>query len=129
MTVAAVAVWTQRIRELANLFQHHRKNYHQMRYARDQRQDVAVLLEKMQAVCGVAHVVANPACSPHHVIFSSDSHTFHTHPPPRSKLELMFNRRRRLLTYLRKNDFEAYCFVVQKLGLKDVYAEIVSGPR
>lgn len=41
----------------------------------------------------------------------------------------MFNRRRRLLTYLRKNDFEAYCFVVQKLGLKDVYAEIVSGPR
>ncbi len=41
-------------------------------------------------------------------------------------MEFMFNRRRRMLTYLRKADFESYSYVIHKLGLKDVYAEIVS---
>ena len=39
----------------------------------------------------------------------------------------MFNRRRRMLMYMRREDFASYCYVLHKLGLKDVYTEIVSG--
>ena len=28
--------------------------------------------------------------------------------------------------YMRRKDFASYCYVIHKLGLKDVYAEIVS---
>ena len=38
----------------------------------------------------------------------------------------MFNRRRRMLMYMRREDFASYCYVLHKLGLKDVYTEIVS---
>ncbi len=37
----------------------------------------------------------------------------------------MLNQRRRLLAYLRRSNFERYCFVLHKLGLKDVYAKQV----
>jgi hypothetical protein len=39
----------------------------------------------------------------------------------------MLNRRRKLLAYLRRDNFERYCFVLHKLGLKDVYAKQVRG--
>ncbi|KAG1674925.1 hypothetical protein FOA52_014718 [Chlamydomonas sp. UWO 241] len=45
------------------------------------------------------------------------------------EMELMFHRRRRLLSYLRASDFEAYCYCVAKLGLRDVYAEIRADDR
>lgn len=40
-------------------------------------------------------------------------------------MELIFNRRRRLLMYLRRNNFDSYCYVLHKLGLKDIYTHIV----
>ncbi|GAX75854.1 hypothetical protein CEUSTIGMA_g3297.t1 [Chlamydomonas eustigma] len=66
-----VALWTQRIRDLAHNFQSHRKNVHRMR-----------------------------------------------------DMELMFNQRRKMLIYLRKKDFKAYCLVLHKLGLKDVFTDV-----
>ncbi|KAG2487697.1 hypothetical protein HYH03_013696 [Edaphochlamys debaryana] len=37
------------------------------------------------------------------------------------QLELMSNQRRRMLIWLRRADFEAYSYTIQKLGLKDIY--------
>ncbi|KIY98254.1 hypothetical protein MNEG_9709 [Monoraphidium neglectum] len=31
----------------------------------------------------------------------------------------MLNQRRALLVYLRRTDFESFCYVIHKLGLKD----------
>ena len=35
------------------------------------------------------------------------------------------NRRRRMLSWLRRYDFPAYCYVIHKLGLKDIYMDAV----
>jgi hypothetical protein len=43
----------------------------------------------------------------------------------RSELEQTANRRRRMLTWLRKSDFEAYSYTITKLGLRDVYSPAV----
>lgn len=31
----------------------------------------------------------------------------------------MLNQRRALLSYLRRSDFESFCYVIHKLGLRD----------
>jgi ribosomal protein S15P/S13E len=43
----------------------------------------------------------------------------------RRKLAAMINRRRRMLMYMRRKDFPAYCYAIRKLGLKDMYTETV----
>jgi ribosomal protein S15P/S13E len=37
----------------------------------------------------------------------------------------MLNQRRKLLAYLRRDNFPRYAFVLHKLGLKDTYAKQV----
>ncbi|GAX75851.1 hypothetical protein CEUSTIGMA_g3294.t1 [Chlamydomonas eustigma] len=69
--VGAVALWTQRIRDLAYNFQSYRSTVHRM-----------------------------------------------------SDMELLFNQRRDMLIYLRKKDFKAYCLLLHKLGLKDVFTDV-----
>eukprot|EP00252_Welwitschia_mirabilis_P009452 TRINITY_DN22033_c0_g1_i1.p1 TRINITY_DN22033_c0_g1~~TRINITY_DN22033_c0_g1_i1.p1 ORF type:complete len:428 (-),score=58.37 TRINITY_DN22033_c0_g1_i1:362-1645(-) len=49
------------------------------------------------------------------VLHKKDKHS-------RRGLELMAQRRRKLLKYLRRTDWESYCFVLYKLGLKDTLA-------
>ncbi|KXZ50603.1 hypothetical protein GPECTOR_15g286 [Gonium pectorale] len=41
--------------------------------------------------------------------------------PAMRELEMMVNRRQRMLTWLRRADFEAYSYTITKLGLKDIY--------
>lgn len=41
-------------------------------------------------------------------------------------LQGMLNQRRKLLSYLRRDNFSRYAFVIHKLGLKDTYAKQVS---
>ena len=43
----------------------------------------------------------------------------------RRGLEMVLARRRKLLTYLRGNDFDAYALLLTRLGLKDNYAKEV----
>ena len=40
------------------------------------------------------------------------------------RFEMIVNRRRRLLIYLREHDFMAYSRVIRKLGLNDVFGDI-----
>lgn len=49
---------------------------------------------------------------------------FHT----RRGLEAVLARRRKLLTYLRKDDFDTYANLLTRLGLKDNYEKQVSHP-
>lgn len=42
-----------------------------------------------------------------------------------SGLRAVLNRRRKLLSYLRRSNFPRYAFVIHSLGLKDVYAKQV----
>lgn len=35
------------------------------------------------------------------------------------------NQRRRMLTWLRRADFESYAYVISKLGLQDIYTSVV----
>ncbi|KAI8465376.1 MAG: hypothetical protein J3K34DRAFT_437277 [Monoraphidium minutum] len=47
---------------------------------------------------------------------------FRTHRKDHSSmrgLQAMLNQRRALLSYLRRSDFEAFCFVLHRLGLRD----------
>ena len=39
----------------------------------------------------------------------------------------MLNRRRKLLQYLRRSDFDSYTVLLVRLGLKDNYAKEVKG--
>ena len=39
----------------------------------------------------------------------------------------MVNQRRRMLMYMRRQDFPAYCYTLRKLGLRDIYTETVRG--
>lgn len=41
-------------------------------------------------------------------------------------LQGYLNQRRKLLSYLRRDKFDRYAFVIHKLGLKDTYAKQVS---
>jgi hypothetical protein len=42
----------------------------------------------------------------------------------------MLNQRRALLSYLRRSDFEAFCYVIHRLGLRDNnYAKQVRARR
>jgi len=41
----------------------------------------------------------------------------------RKGLQGLLNQRRALLSYLRRDNFERYCFALHKLGLKDNYAK------
>lgn len=41
------------------------------------------------------------------------------------QLEIMTNQRRRMLTWLRQADFEAYSYALAKLGLQDIYTPVV----
>jgi hypothetical protein len=42
-------------------------------------------------------------------------------------LQAYLNQRRKLLSYLRQDNFPRYAYVIHKLGLKDTYARQVSG--
>lgn len=44
-------------------------------------------------------------------------------------LQGLLNQRRKLLSYLRRDNFPRYAFVIYKLGLKDTYAKQVSRGR
>jgi len=46
----------------------------------------------------------------------------------RRGLEMVLARRRKLLTYLRGNNFDAYALLLTRLNLKDNYAKEVRGP-
>jgi hypothetical protein len=58
-----------------------------------------------------------------------------TAPPPRAApcprgLQAMLNQRRKLLSYLRRTDFEAFCYMIHRLGLRDNnYARQVGASR
>ncbi|GLC55851.1 hypothetical protein PLESTB_001035700 [Pleodorina starrii] len=41
--------------------------------------------------------------------------------PSIRQLEMLVNRRRRMLTWLRRTDFESYSYTIAKLGLRDIY--------
>lgn len=41
----------------------------------------------------------------------------------------MVNKRRRLLTWLRRADFESYAYTINKLGLQDIYSHTVRRER
>ncbi len=42
----------------------------------------------------------------------------------------MVNKRRRLLIWLRRADFESYAYTINKLGLQDIYSHTVGqGPQ
>ncbi|EFJ42375.1 mitochondrial ribosomal protein S15 [Volvox carteri f. nagariensis] len=41
--------------------------------------------------------------------------------PSIRQLEMLVNRRRRMLTWLRRTDFESYSYTISKLGLRDIY--------
>eukprot|EP00198_Chlamydomonas_reinhardtii_P012171 XP_001701508.1 mitochondrial ribosomal protein S15 [Chlamydomonas reinhardtii] len=43
---------------------------------------------------------------------------------PMRELEIMMNQRRRMLTWLRRADFESYAYVISKLGLQDIYTSV-----
>ncbi|KAG2454405.1 hypothetical protein HYH02_001427 [Chlamydomonas schloesseri] len=43
---------------------------------------------------------------------------------PMRELEMMVNQRRRMLTWLRRADFESYAYVIAKLGLQDIYTPV-----
>lgn len=46
----------------------------------------------------------------------------------RRGLEAMLNRRKSLLQYLRRKDFDAYAIVLSRLGLRDNYMKLVRAP-
>lgn len=48
---------------------------------------------------------------------------------PMRQLELMVNKRRRLLTWLRRADFESYAYTINKLGLQDIYSHTGAADR
>ncbi|GIL48659.1 hypothetical protein Vafri_5127 [Volvox africanus] len=41
--------------------------------------------------------------------------------PSIRQLEMLVNKRRRMLTWLRRTDFESYSYTISKLGLRDIY--------
>jgi hypothetical protein len=52
----------------------------------------------------------------------------HAPAPPHSGLQALLNQRRALLSYLRRSDFDAFCAVLHRLGLRDNnYARQVGG--
>ncbi|XXG70533.1 hypothetical protein AAC387_Pa06g3275 [Persea americana] len=77
---------------------------------------VAVEFKMSESDCGSSRVqVAQLTAKIKHlssVLHKKDKHS-------RRGLQAMVQRRKKLLKYLRRTDWESYCFVISKLGLKD----------